>query len=100
MEAETNQQREPERDCIPERRDPEQPTAKALVIDLEAREQKEKRQPEQAHHLDRRVDRNPTQDVRPDHNPEQDLEHDRRQPNPREQSEGQRRRQRRRRDNS
>src|SRR5207247_9058720 len=45
-------------------------------------------------------DRSPSQHLRSEHNPEHDLEHDRRQPDPREESEGERSRQRRRRDDS
>src|SRR5439155_1508032 len=78
---------------------PEQATAKALVLDFEACEQKQKSEPQEAHDLDRRVDRNPAQHLRSDHNPEQDLEHDRRQADPRKEPEGERRHQRRRRDN-
>ena len=65
---------------------------------IETCEQKKKGEPEQADDLDRRVNRNPAQHVGSDYDPEHDLEHDRRQPDPREESEGKRSRQRRRRD--
>ena len=96
MQAETDQQRESERDRIPDQGEAEQPTAKVLVLDFETCEQKKKSEAQEAHHLDRRVDRNPAQNVRSDHNPEHDLEHDRGQPNPREEPERERCRQRRR----
>src|SRR5262245_44315619 len=50
MESEADQQREPEGHGVRHCRDAEQPTAKALVVDLETGEQKEKREAEQANH--------------------------------------------------
>ena len=76
--SETDQQREPERDRVPERGEAEEATSKAFVLDFETCKEEEKREPQQAQHLDRRVDRNPAQYLRSDHDPEHDLEHDRR----------------------
>jgi hypothetical protein len=94
VEAETDQQRKSERNRVPDGGKAKQVAAKALVLDFETCKQKKKGEPEQAHDLDRRVNRDPAQHLGSDHDPEHDLEHDRRQPNTGEEPECERRRQR------
>ena len=54
-----------------------QATSKAFVLDFETCKEEEKREPQQAQHLDRRVDRDPAQHLGADRDPEDDREHDR-----------------------
>ena len=98
METEREDERDPERGDEPEAGQLQQSAAELLELDLEASEQKQEREPQQAHQLHRLVHLRPAEYRWSQHDAEHDLEHDCRKPQRRHEPERERRRERSRRD--
>ena len=91
LEEERDRDGDRERHHPARERQPQEPAAQAAEVDLEAGEEEQHRQAHHGQHRDRVVDLHPAEHRWPDDDPGDDLEHDRREPNSREQPEQERR---------
>ncbi len=83
LEAVTHGEGESERDREAGCGQAQQAPPQAGEVDLDAGEEEQESETDDAQHLDRLVVRRPVEPLRPDRDPEEDLDHDRRQAQPR-----------------
>ena len=77
---------------VPEHRAAQQGALQPAYVDLQPGQEQQEGQPDQAQDLHRQVHLDPAEHGRPEHDSGDQLEHDRRQPQPRREAEGERRR--------